>query len=456
MLLSLAWRLDPKFPHNLPVAAWISWLTFPATLLMLAVYTPRLGIAGWRGWALIVLFAVNPYVVWFSAQLLSELLFMALLFAAFLLIERASEETAGPAVAAVAGVTGGLAYLARSAGIVLIAAGFVYLWTVHKRRANAWIFAVAMLPFIVGWTAWSRIHMLYTADPALVYYTDYFGYELYNVNLSNFHLFLWKNVDGLLLGLGSLVLPKVTGSLFLKILAQVIAVAMISGVVRLVRRGDAWLYTMFAAGTAVMLLAWHFPPDERFVLPLFPLGLAGLIVELGHFFALLRTGLGHRDVGQRVVAAGLMCVAILIFGGALALQAYVGAVLQPESAHGARLKKVDEIAAYGWITVKTPEGAPLLAYADPVLYLYTGRPVLRRPLLPKLWYQEDQAGVIDLWGNLKSFAQEHGLKYYYVADGDLAAATDEERAAIEQAHRLSTDMTSVYRKGAVTIYEFGP
>jgi hypothetical protein len=77
LLLSIAWRIDPQFPHNLPVAAWISWLALPAVLLQLAALYPSLGISTGRSWILLFLFAANPYVILFSTQLLSEMLFPA-------------------------------------------------------------------------------------------------------------------------------------------------------------------------------------------------------------------------------------------------------------------------------------------------------------------------------------------------------------------------------------------
>jgi len=456
LLLSIAWRLDPHFPHNVPIAAWISWLALPAALILLSAYARWMGLKGWRAWLLLALFAANPYTIWFSSQLLSELLFLALSLAAMLLIERAAQADSHAAIAGVAGAVAGVAYLARSAGIVMLAVGLVYLWWMHKERRKAYYFAAAMLPFIAAWMVWTRVHATPTSDPVLLYYLDYVRYELYNVKLSDLHLYIWKNVDGLLLGLGSLILPKITTSLLLKIMAQVIAVAMISGVVRLVRRGDARLYAMFAAASVAMLLVWHFPPDERFVLPLFPLGLAGLLVEIEHLIAMLRAGLHHRDASQRVVAGAMLSAAVLIFGGALAVQLFVIAVFQPARAHENRMSKIEHVAAYGWIRASLPAGTRFLAYSDPAFYLYTGLPVTRRPILPSMWYHDDHAGMVEQWGNLTAFARERGLQYYYFMDSDLqhAPVEDDERAAITKAHHADPKMTAVYHKGDVTIYKF--
>src|SRR5580704_7385146 len=150
LLLSIAWRIEPHFPQNLPVAAWISWLALPAMLAMLTALYPRMGIDGWRKWLLLTLLAVNPYVILFSGTLLSELWFTALLAGALFFTELAVEAEAPVQWAVAAGLLGGFAYLTRSAGIVLLASGFLYLWF-RRRRVNAWAFAAPMFPFVAGW-----------------------------------------------------------------------------------------------------------------------------------------------------------------------------------------------------------------------------------------------------------------------------------------------------------------
>ena len=461
LLLSVAWRIDPNFPHNLPLAAWLSWLALPAVLIALSAYTVHMGIKGWRAWLLLVLFAVNPYIIWFSSQLLSELMFMALAFAAMLLIERSAERNSRMGWAVAAGLVSGVSFLARTAGIVFLVVGFLYLWLRRSDRGNPafikpGLFAAAMLPFVAGWAIWTRVHATPTTDLTMLYYVDYIRYQLYTVHLADLPVFVWKNVDFLLTGLGSLVLPKVTGSLLLKRLAQLIAVATISGVVRLIRRGEARLYALFAVSSLALLVVWHFPPDERFVLPQFPLALAGLLTEIEFFVGLLRAGLRHRDFSQRVVAAGMAGVAVLIFGGALALQAFVVGVFLPAHAHENRVSKVQHLAAYGWIRAHVPAGTPFMAYSDPLFNLYTGLHATRRPIHLNFWYHEDHAGIIDQWGNLKTFARDYGLKYYYFVDSDLnAPIDDQERAGIALAHRSNSYMTPVYRQGDVTIYKFG-
>jgi hypothetical protein len=452
LLLSIAWRADPRFPQNLPIAAWLSWLALPAMLAFLIVLYPRVGMTGWRKWLLLTLLAVNPYVILFSATLLSELWFTALLAAALLLAERAAEADSPVAWAVAAGAVGGLAYLTRSAGIVLLASGVLYLWLRH-RRAKAIAFGAAMLPFVAGWMLWARLHQVHTDDISLVYYTDYFRYEVYNFSFKTVHLFLWKNLDGLVSSLGYLVLPNVTSSLFMKIMAEVLGVGMISGIVRMVRRGRAVHYAIFAAGAASMLVIWHFPPNERFVLPLVPLAFAGLLTEMEHFIGMARAGLKHREVSQRVASVVMIGFVAVMFIVAFGLQAYVGGDFLGATAQQQRLRNIDHRGAYAWIRANLPPGAALIAYNDPVLYLYTGRRAISRPLPPYIWYTEDRARAVDLYRDLDVYARAHGAGYVYYTTADLRRDMgDNDTTSIEDAIRDNPDFTVIYQQGIGTIY----
>ena len=152
------------------------------------------------------------------------------------------------------------------------------------------------------------------------------------MSFSDLHLLLWKNIDGLVWAFGSLAFSRISDSLFLKILAEVIGVAMISGVIRMVRRGNGLAYGLFALGSCLLLIIWHFPPNERFVYPMFPLALAGLWTELEHLTAMLRAGFQHQDRSQRVAAGFILTAVGLVFGACLVTQGYMDAVFMPEDA----------------------------------------------------------------------------------------------------------------------------
>lgn len=452
LLLSIAWRIDPHFPENLHIAAWISWSALPVLLFLLALLYPRLGITGWRKWLLLTAVALNPYVILFSSKLLSELWFTALLLGAFILIERAAKGNRTALWALAAGGVGGLAYLTRSAGIALLAAGLLYLWFRGARR-NALILAATMLPVIAAWMLWVRLHAYHGTDSPLVYYTDYFRYEIYQITPKTLHLFLWKNLDGLVSSLGYLVLAKIRTSLFLKILAEVVGVATISGIVRMVRGGRAALYSIFAAGTCFLLVIWHFPPDERLVLPMMPLAFAGLLAEMEHFAGVLRAGWRRPEVSQKVASVVMLCVAVSIFGAAIGIQAYVGGVFLGESAEAARERNIDNRGAYAWIRANLPADAAVVAYNDPAMYLYTGRRSIRRILPFYLWYTDDHEQVVNLYRELPAFALDHGATYAYQTATDVEVGmTEDDAESILQSIDSNPLLTPVYKMGMGVVY----
>ena len=452
LLLSVAWRLNPQFPGNLTLAAWLSWLALPAILIQLASLYPRWGLPRAGAWTLMFLFAVNPYVILFSTQLLSEMAFLALSLAVVLVIERAAKGSR--AAAAGAGALAGLAYLTRSAGLALLVAGLIYLWPLRKQRAPALLFSATMLPFVAGWMLWARIHQTATSDPALIYYLDYFRYELYSVSWRDLHLILWKNLDGLLWGLGGLILPKAFDSQFLKILSEVLAIAMISGIVRLARSGIAVFYSLFALLSAGMLVIWHFPPNERFVLPLMPLALAGLWTEASHLATNLRAARRHPDKIQRVVAAGFAAVVVAIGIGCLALQALMDWSFLPADAVQHRERVSQRAGLYGWIRNNTPADSRFLAADDAVLFLYTGRHSMSKPLPPALWYREDHPRIVQWLSEMAPFAREHGLTYFAFAGVDIRQGlSDEDRDAVDAAMHSTPDLCPLHQAGSAAVYQ---
>lgn len=452
LILSIAWRVNPRFPENLPIAAWLSWLALPLMLVQLATYYPRMDISGWKMWLLLVALALNPYSILFSAILLSELWFTALLISALFLVERAVEPDAAFGWPIAAGLVSGLAYLTRSAGIVLLASGISYFFLKRQRR-KAWFFTAAMFPFIACWMLWSHIHQVPTTDPAMVYYTNYLRGELDDISLSNIHLVLWKNLDEVLWSLGSMVLPKITDSRFLKILAQVMAVAMISGVVRMVKRGKGVHYTIFSIGSVLLLLIWHYPPDERFVLPLVPLALAGLLTEMTHFIGILRVSFHHQERSQRIAAGAIAFTGILLALGAVGLQAFVDSRFLEQTARQERAHQADLRSAYKWMRSHLPSGATVVSFSDPELFLYTGHTAIGRLFPAKLWYSDDSMAIRALYQQLPAYARAHNATYFYYTTEDLPRVMEEADAkAIEQAIRSNPEFSPIYEQGIGTLY----
>jgi hypothetical protein len=448
LYLSVIWRLNPSFPDNLQLATLMSWMVLGVLFGLVSLYYRRSGLSDLRSWLLVALLAVNPYLLLFGCTMFSEVFFTCWVLAVFLALARP-----GIKWAVAAGALAGCAYLSRTAGIALLVSVPVAL-AIKKDWKRAAAFAAAMLPAVIGWTLWSRGHILHPIDNTLMYYTDYTGYEFLNVDLNNLPTVMWKNLDRLLYGMGSLALPAIFDGLPAKILTQVIAVAMIVGTVRLARRGIMVEYGWFAVISAGMLLVWHFPPNERFVLPLAPLLIAGLVTEIEHLGTMLRAGLLHKDFGQRAVAVAMAGVVVIVFGGALAADVYMTFKTLPESAEEKARKLADQRAAYTWMAANLPPDATVLSYDDALLYLYAHRRGNYLPLLTRWWYADDSTSAVDAYKNVSAYCSERHLQYFYFTTQDLQREVGEdERAAIERAVRANQALTPIFQSGIGTVYK---
>src|SRR5712691_10474039 len=257
--LSLIWRLNPHFPDNLRLARLFSWGLLAACISLAWRLYRSDGFREKQTWLMAGLLAINPYLILFGSSMFSEIFFTCCVLATFL-----AARQKGTAMIVAAGLAAACAYLSRTAGLALLVS--VPAWLVWRREGRrAAVFIAAMLPALIGWALWSKAHLPHSSDQTLLYYTDYFGYRALNFGFDNLAVILWKNFDQILYGMGSLTLPKVLDTQIVKILSQVIAVAMIVGIVRLVRRGIAVDYALFALVSAGIMLVWHYPPNERFV-----------------------------------------------------------------------------------------------------------------------------------------------------------------------------------------------
>jgi hypothetical protein len=448
LYLSLLWKINPNFPANLSLATGMNWVILAVMLVLTFLLLRRYGFSERNAWWMTAAVGLNPYLILFGTRVFSEVFFTCWILALFLVVSRG-----GMRMAILAGILAGAAYLSRTAGVALLVSVPAYLiWKKEIRSAMA--FAAAMLPFTAGWMLWTRTHAIHTTDPTLLYYTDYVRYQFLNVGFDNLGVVLWKNIDQILYGMGSLVLPKIADSLPVKILTQVIAVAMISGIVRLVRRQIAIDYALFALISTGILMVWHFPPNERFVLPLYPLLLAGLVTELVHLAKMLRAAFHHKDAGQRVVAGIFSAAVAAVFGIALALQFYTTFRYLKASSQQKTAKLRDLETAYSWIAANLPSSATVLSYDDPLLYLYTGRRGNYLPLLPRWWYSEDHRSIVDAYRNVVPYCRNRGLNYVYFTSEDLDREVGpEDREAVARSIQENPELAPVFHSGIGTLYK---
>ena len=450
LLLAAVWKLNPAFPNNLPLAVLSSWLTLVACLLAARVAFRDLGAGPNGAWVLSGALALSPYYALCGISLLSELPFTCLSLAALALIERARGPSRGVGLAVVAGLVASAACLTRTVGLALLAAGpLVFLIEKQYRRAAA--FALAMLPG-AAWLLWTHAHRLARPDAVALYYTDYLGYWVHDGTAGNIAVLLWRNLDNLLLAIGGMFVFGLGDSFAGKSLARVLAVAAVVGTARLWRRSGATAYVLFTAGCLLALLFWNYSPDQRFIVPVFPVLLGGFWAELRRLAGKLRAAFLGRAMGERVVAGAisLALTALLYLAGARAYGGLFSAL--PAFVAQQRATVADYRTAYRWIAANTPPNAALLAYMDPILYLYTGRQACRLVISPGLRRADDRRAVEAVLAGVVDFAHRQKLSYAVLAPEDLHAEfTDQERLAAHSLFRANPRLRRVFEAGGVSV-----
>lgn len=453
-LLALIWKFDPSFPSNLPYATLFAWFLLPLYVSMVWVFLKQAGFM-WRERCLLTLVAgLSPVAAVFSFSLMPELLFTALLLASVVLAEQvtSSMEKAATWLVLFAGVCGGLAYLTKSsAGPLLFTAPLCLALQRQFRRAA--LFFGGMAPAVLGWQWWVAGHLSHSWDLVTLYYTNYTGYQIYNVQLRDIPVVVWHNLDGFLMGAGKLLTFDVPyGS---KHLERVAAVAAIAGCVRLARRTKQLQYPLAAAGITALMLIWHFTPDQRFVFPLFPLLLAGLWTELSNVCRALVLSWKKPATADRaaaVVGAGLLAS----FGFFIAFTTFNGLFrFLPELFDAYRTDFEARRPAYEWIVRNAPAQANVFAYDDPLLYLYTGRKSCSLPVPPKFHYHDDENGIDQLLTSIPNFAEQYHLGYFLLARDDFYRDLHQRGAKVlDTAVESNRSFVELFHTSAATVYRF--
>jgi 4-amino-4-deoxy-L-arabinose transferase-like glycosyltransferase len=454
-LLSIAWFIQPKFPENLAIAVAIQWALIPPFLWLCAVWFRRMGFSESYRWLAVALLAIQPYTVMFAAGIFTETLYAGFLLGSLIALDKARLQVEGSRWglywSAFAGALAGIGYLARSAGVVAIVSGpLVFL--VWKKRREAMAFFLGMIPMVVGWMVWARIHQSSSTDFISLYNTNYLGFQLANVHWNNLGAVAWTNLAHMLYEMGALLFPLEDTSFFMQLLRDTIAIAIIWRL--FCRRRDPALqpYLWFAALSVVELLVWHFPPNLRLMYPLVPLFAAGLIWEGQQLVQMIRQCLTHRDRSQRVAAwiiGGVASAAGLL---GLWTQVYMTFRVLPELTRTNESILEERAAAYRWIGQHVDSNLNVMAI-NPALYLYTGRHTASTGIMPIDWYRHDQARMLAPFRGISAFASENRLDYIYMHDSDYGALIPDAADAARTAVESHAGLRRVFHSGPSSIFQ---
>lgn len=436
-------KYPPLFPFYLALGARWEWaMTFLVWVLLPALLYQ---VWRWRGdAAMVVLIGWNMYSVVFAGTTLSELFGTCLLIYSVRLME--AGRTRPAAVAA------GLAYLARTALIAWPAGAL--LWLAWKRRwREAAVFAAIVAVFFTGWSAYVAMHQTAGITKGTIYYLSYTQFFKDNMDRQILPTVLSINLQSLVQSLGGVLFFNSGESFWEMNFARLLLLASVAGLVRQLRKDGPSAYMLMAPFYMGVLTVWNFVPNERFLYPLLPLLLDGLLTELRHFRDMLRvtwtTQRGATVVLGAIVAAGALW---MVERNAKASWLYA-----PSIPRNALAMKPDREKAYAWIRANTPESANFLTYEDPALRRHTGRHAIGIHCPTRLFYSNDNAAIYAYHMALADSMREENLQFMLIGPADLSMDIREaDREKILANWKTRPELETVYQNDRYMIRKLRP
>jgi hypothetical protein len=407
LILSAVWRAAPDFPAHLSWALAVNAAAFLVYCALLPLLFRGLGIAAPWDVFLTAAVALNPPAIFYASSLMSETVAAPLL--TLLLIT-------APSRPALAGLLAGASVLVRSASIILLASA-PFWYSVRRQWKSAALFLAASLPCTAAWILWSSAHRASAVSPELRYYVDYFGYLASSFDLSALPRVVNANFGTLVTSIGGLLWFDATDSPTATYAKTVLTLLAVAGICKPALRSH--VFTVFAFSYVAVLLPWNFSPNERFLLPLLPLLLAGLFTSMreivGSMMALFRKpGVANQAFAAVALAAVGSSGLYWLSAQLEAAHGYLPALLQRE-----RERRALELPAYAWVRANLPAGAAAIAYQESRFYLFTGRRAIGMPLPSRLGYSHDRPAIAAYFAGAAETARANGVRYLYVTPWDF-------------------------------------
>lgn len=361
LVLAALWWLSPRFPGNTPVFLLAN--TIFLALAAWGVYTharKRLAWPEWLAGAGAIVGCLSLPLLTLTSAVMSEVLFVALLLPLLVWAERVVENAPTSRAAFTLGLAAGALALVRTHAVAAVAAVLVLLLVRRRQVAALWCLAGA-LSTLVPWQCWIALHD--ASLPAALHgsYGSYFGWFAEGITSGGLS-FIWSTLSTNVLQTVALVAdraapwtpgwPRIAGvALMLGVIA--------AGAIR--ARCGAPVTVVFLVTYGAMTLLWPYAP-WRFLWALWPFVI--LLAIEG-----LRGGLAARR--RSIPQLGAAAATLVLCAGLVRAEwsAYRARAWNAPARAGAA-----EIAPLmRWITRHTTPNDILLADAEPLVYLFTGR-----------------------------------------------------------------------------------
>jgi hypothetical protein len=366
LALAAVWRAAPRFPENLVWLKAVSALAAIGLVLVLPGYLRACGIPPGAATATAALTAIAPLTTRYATAVASELPFALLAVAALWATASATRSGRPVPAAGLAGLLAGLAFLTRTVGVAVVAAGLFTVWARAGRR-RALAFALGAAACALPWTGWLVAHGDASGDQA--YLTALVRDGFPGPGRLLLHLLQLPAAVGLVILPGLADLPPTHATAGAAGLAYACGLVALVAVFRHPFRGYVGLSLAIAVA-----VPWFQP---RFLVPLAPFLLAALLTTV------LPVAAGPRARAIRgLVVGGLVLGAVL--GNQVRLTGVLATrlpALEQASLRDVEWREVD--ATLGWLSRHTAPGDVLASFHDPLLHLYTGRSAVQA--YPALW-----------------------------------------------------------------------
>ena len=365
LFLAALWKLSPSFPGNvvlfkfanaacIGISAVLAW-RFARHWLRMSELASAISVAAFTACAPVVLLSV---------MVMSEPLFLAVLFPVLMAAERAA--TSGrKRDALIAGAAGGMLALIRTLGVVVLpATALVLAW--RRRWMAAFLTCLAGALVMLPWQLWVAAHDAEMPAVFMGKYGSYAGWLLDGMKAGGVKwvaALAWFNTR-LFIGGGWDTLSVESLPVPLRFATTFVATALFAtGWWQMLRRAPVAAWTV--AGYLTLVVIWPFPP-QRFTFGIWPLlGLHfGLAIEaIVRWIPRSRVQVGLRWAGVSVAALLMIGYARSNYRSATrgwwtSIQAYVADRAKP---------------AAEWVSANTPEDAIIASEDDVMIHLYTGR-----------------------------------------------------------------------------------
>jgi hypothetical protein len=405
LLLALVFKVAPEFPSNVPLLKMVSVAAMLAAgAVSYRYFTRYRGMAPPAALLLALVVVLNPALAFLATStLMSECVFLLLQLLAVVCLERCVSDDSGKGDWRFALLGAGLvaaAYLTRSAGIVLIVGGLVYLLKERLWRPAA-VFALGLGLLIGPWMIYAKVHAPTEAQRAeqnsyiVIPYSEQFwmrsagdtsvkGKEtLADIPwrvLDNFSKIGGREAARILFPT-LYRSPKMSGLetfkhgspfAWLAVVSWAIFALMVAGYVAALREKITFAEVLLPPSLALVAL-WPWQP-LRFLLPLLPFLVFYLLrgVQLAIRAAPQAVEAGRAGVQGKVLAGVAACViAFSVYDHG----AYLTAKYSASAEGGAAWLEAHRAneAAMNWMRNNLRPEAGVIATTNPALvYLYTG------------------------------------------------------------------------------------